>query len=238
MEKIGKITVKHFLNTTLANRSSISIQADNGNFIESPPSYPLYVKITFMRKTTQQKSIIDNYFENLEEAYKVYGATIEGEIKMIEDLISNEYRKRGDKFELKGLAKRCEVYKTAVPDLFFSEYLWNDFTKVIIKGRSSNMRILLHRFPTTPVFQHYNAAIKLIDNKEELLQMKSQFDNFTLFEKCMIPLKKNQNSVFDWVYGTLKDKFSFTSLKKGYTFKQTSLVVSLVDNIVLEFTRK
>ena len=73
---MNKITVKHFLNTDLKpgenqdlKYSDISHNSDLIHYSPRPPSYPLYIKITFMRKTTQLKSFIGNYFRSLDGSF-------------------------------------------------------------------------------------------------------------------------------------------------------------------------
>ncbi|GEM_PF-6018102 len=237
MEKLGKITVKHFLNTALNNRTcGVSILDEKGNSYTPVPLYSLYVKITFMRKTTQQKSIIDEDFATLEDAYSKYRTALAGEARMIEDVIRREYQQLKSRFELKGLTKKCEVYREEVIDIIFESYLWRDFTREVIKSRTEYMRLLLQKLPKTPAMEHYNAALRLIGDRPELLRLKDRFENYAMIERCLSQALRTQGaSIFDWHYGDLKERFSLRALQKGYSFKQTSKVVALVDSVIASF---
>ncbi|NVO12016.1 MAG: hypothetical protein HXX16_18810 [Bacteroidales bacterium] len=240
MEKLGKITVKHFLNTALSDRScTISILDEKNNSYIPAPLYPLYVKITFMRKTTQQKSIIDEDFATLEEAYSKYQAILAGEARMIEDVIRREYQQLKSRFELKGLTKKCEVYRKELVDLIFESYLWADFAREVLKSRTEYMRLLLQKFPKTPAMEHYNAALRLIGDRPELLLLKERFENYAMIERCLSQALRTQGvSIFDWHYGDLKERFSLRALQKGYSFKQISTVVAFVDSIIADFLHR
>ncbi|NOU19727.1 MAG: hypothetical protein HOO91_19390 [Bacteroidales bacterium] len=240
MEKLGKITVKHFLNTALSGRGcTVSILDEKGNPCPLTPLYPIYVKITFMRKTTQQKSIINEDFATMEEAYGKYRATLAGEARMIEDVIRKEYQQLNGRVELRGLAKKCEVYKKEVVDLIFEDYLWGDFAREVLKSRTGYMRLLLQKFPRTPAMEHYNAALKLIGDRPGLLRMRERFESYAMIERCLPKAMRTQGaSILDWHYGDLKDRFSLRALQKGYSFKQTSKVVALVDSIIADLLER
>ena len=236
MEKLGKITVKHFLNTALNDRGcTISILDEKSDSYIPAPLYSLYVKITFMRKTTQQKSIINEDFATMEEAYSKYRTALAGEVQMIEDVIRREYQQLKGRVELRGLAKKCEVYRKEVVDQIFEGYLWQDFAREVLKSRTEYMRLLLQKFPKTPAMEHYNAALRLIGDRPELLRLRERFENYAMIERCLSQALRTQGaSIFDWHYGDLKDRFSLRALQKGYSFKQTSTVVALVDSIIVD----
>jgi len=237
MKAISKITVKHFLNTALGSPQDIvGIYDEKGILQKFPPLHPLYIKIIFMRKTTQMKSIVGAYkdYETIEEVYKDLGDQLTSEIRMIEDIITNEYKKLGDKFELKGIGNKCSKYQQDLNDLLFEQYLWLDFFKIISKTNSEYKRLLLNRAPKNPVITHYNAALKLLDNSEELLKLKEQFENYTIMEKCFIKKDntKHQVSLFDWVYGKDRDGFSYTALKNGISFNKVTQLVGVIDTVI------
>ncbi|NVO11642.1 MAG: hypothetical protein HXX16_16895 [Bacteroidales bacterium] len=237
MEKLGKITVKHFLNTALSDRGcAVSILDEKGNPCPLAPLYPLYVKITFMRKTTQQKSIINQDFATMEEAYSKYRAILSGEARMIEDVIRREYQNLNRKVELRGLARKCEVYRKELVELVFEGYLWGDFAREVLKSRTGYMRLLLQKFPRTPAMEHYNAALQLIGDRPGLLRMRERFESYAMIERCLP--QAMSASIFDWHYSDLKERFSLRALQKGYSFKQTSEVVALVDSIIADFLRQ
>jgi len=237
MKTISKITVKHFLNTTLGSSSGIvGFYNEKGEYEKSQPAYPLYVKIIFMRKTTQMKSSVGSFneYETLEEAFKDLGDKLASEIRMIEDIITNEYKKFGNKFELKGIGNKCNKYQKDLNNLLFEQYLWQDFFKVLSRTNSEYKRLLLARVPKTPVIKHYHAALKLLENNEALLDLKEQFENYTIMEKCLTKNRKSRHcvSLFDWAYGKERDGFSYVALKNGISFNKVAQLVGIIDTII------
>lgn len=90
-KEIGKITIKHFFNKQIKN-------------------FPLYVKITFQRKSTQMKSLCEFKFENSVIVYTYHLPFLKAERELILYTILNEYRK-GDKFSLKGIPDKVYPFK-------------------------------------------------------------------------------------------------------------------------------
>jgi len=243
MKAISKITVKHFLNTALGSPQDIvGIYDEKGVLQKFPPVHPLYIKIIFMRKTTQMKSIVGAYkdYETIEEVYKDLGDQLTSEIRMIEDIITNEYKKLGDKFELKGIGNKCSKYQQDLNDLLFEQYLWLDFFKIISKTNSEYKRLLLNRAPKNPVITHYHAALKLLDNSQELLKLKEQFENYSIMEKCLTENGKIKRhiKIFDWVYGKERDGFSYIALKNSISFNKVAQLVDIIDTIISKHVKQ
>jgi hypothetical protein len=235
MVSISKITAKHFLNTLLAPKEAV-----NGNSPDKPsPLYPLYVKITFMRKTTQMRSCIDDNYSTIEEAYKKEGDKMEAETRMIEDVIAREYKKLGDKFELRGIANKCEAYQRSLTELIFGQYLWLDFFNVVVRDNTEHKRMLLTRLPKTRAITYYHAALKLIENNEELQKLNDQFENYEIIERSLrVKRTEPYATVFDWVYGKQKEKFSYTALKDGISFNKTSQLVAIIEATISGYLEK
>ena len=230
MEDISKITVKHFLNTTLASKVGGLIEIDSKGKEIKKDLYQLYVKITFMRKTTQIKSIVNNSFFTIEDAYNDYSELIKAETKMIEDLIENEYIRLKNNFTLKGIGDKCKKYSGDFKENIFDLYIWKDFNKAILKSRSKFMRLLLYRFKNIPAMTYYDAAIKLIGEIAELTKLKPKFINFEKIEEIMRTDEKLQElKVIEWKYGSAKEYMSHIALGNGISFKEVSEIVNIID---------
>ena len=119
-------------------------------------------------------------------------------------------------------------------DLLFEQYLWLDFFKIISKTNSEYKRLLLNRAPKNPVITHYHAALKLLDNSQELLKLKEQFENYSIMEKCLTENGKIKRhiKIFDWVYGKERDGFSYIALKNSISFNKVAQLVDIIDNII------
>jgi hypothetical protein len=235
MLNISKITVKHFLNTALESREGTGRYDEYGIEIEEAPTYPLYLKIIFMRKTTQMKSILPEYnaYRTMEEVQKEFGDKLVAELRMVEDVIRREYVKLGDKFELKGLAQKCNAYLQSLDRLIFCQYVWDDFFKVVARTDTPHKRLLLTLVPKTNLISHYHAALKLLDNKQELLEMEEQFKNYEIIEKCLGTRRDvRRPTLFDWAFGKYRDMFSYNALKNGISFNKVSELVGIIDRLV------
>ena len=239
MDAISKITVKHFLNTSLGSKEGITGYYDDKGVLQTyAPRYPLYIKIIFMRKTTQMKSSVAGYsdYETLEEAGKKLGDLLNSEVGMLEDVIASEYKRLGDAFELKGITSKLAVYENGVREVIFEQYLWVNFFKVVARSKSEYARLLLSRFPKTPAISHYHAALKLLDPHPELLKLKERFENYEIIEDCLYKSRgKEPVTLFEWIYGKHKDIFSYTALKQGISFNKVSQLVGLIDGVLAKY---
>jgi hypothetical protein len=108
---MGKITVKHYLNTKLKGHE------ENG-----VTHYPLYVQITYNRKNTNFASEYNQRLSqniDLEELKTsiVAGNILKEEARVITDIIHFESTLRGDTFDLKDLKNKYEFYKKPLHSL-------------------------------------------------------------------------------------------------------------------------
>lgn len=225
-----KITIKHFVNTTLRSKG-VDIFNHNGEPVTTKPLYPLYVKITFQRKTTQVKSIIDGYFNSVEEAQIKHGNLMKMEVDMIEHLILVDFAKDKERFDLKGIVKKIAIYEQNILETVFDKMVWNDFKREILKTRSDFMRLLLERnFKISPLI-YYKAAIQLLDDSEAIVNLKSNFDDYLLLENLKLINTNELKTFTNWVFGDLKNKFSIKLLEKGVSFQDVARLVNEIDNV-------
>lgn len=238
MSLTSKLTVKHFLNTLLAYKSTYE-KVEDGHRPEDFPGYFLYIKIIFRRKTTQIRSKVLGRFLSLEEANSKHGKIMKLEIKMIEDLIQTEYKQEGDKFELKGIVNKIAYYQQDILNLVFYKFLWDDFIIFLLKSRSEYMRLLYDKDPKIPALTYYNAALKLIGNSEELIKIKPNFEKYQLMEYALFQPDFEESFNFtNWIYGDLKNRFAIKLLEKRVSINEVSELVEIIDGLFKKYYPK
>jgi len=227
---LGKITVKHFLNTALKQAEGIvSMVGEDGQVIEFPAQYPLYIKITFKRMTTQLKSIVSLNFASVEEAFEKYGTLMILEKYLITDIIEKEYIKSGDKFKMKGIADKAKPYCIELFDFFSEKCFINEYKKVILKSRSIYMRLLLPGVFDVSLSVYYAAAKKLLENPDELIELNAKFE---IVEKFRQVIKQSNNPdvlLIEWIYGKGKEEFTHAALSAGLSFGEIVTIVAEID---------
>ncbi len=230
--RMGKITVKHFINKTLKEaKKDYIIMDEKGNHIDTtPPFYPLYVKITFQRATTQLRSLINLDFTSVEEAvYYGCGDLMEMESIMINDIVVKEFKKLGSKFSLRGINEKCKPYSFRLDEFFSDALLIKAYNNVVIRSRSPYMRLLIWKSNKIPASVYYDAASKLLGEVPELFQLNEKFIIFGLFEKAISKSKIGKTQVIEWLYGDAKERFSQKALESGLSFNEVVKVVTAID---------
>lgn len=201
-----KITVKHFLNKRLNPGSKH--ERYGGGLISDPTDteqkkYPLYIKITVNRKTTQVKSDLNDYFATIEEVQKMHSQFINWEQQFIQNSISYELKNNGDKFALKGLNDRIEKYKKPVIQLL-NDHLSEKFIKAFENSESEFAGLLILGTISTDLGMLNRAALKLIDGFEDLSKgFISEIKTYEIY-KLLFNAEENYQSVtlLDWISGS------------------------------------
>lgn len=233
MNNLSKITVKHFLNTNLASSSDFQETDKKLRRVDTP--YPLYVKITFMRKTTQMKSIVDDYFSSINEAFSKHGNLLNAEINLIENIIAKEYKSAKQAFVLKGIGDTCKKYYDINIEVLLNNYIWNDYLKIIKASRTQFMRLLLQRLPNIPSMVYYEAALKLIGKNDQLVKLKDKFEKTGMLENVRIDNKKLTDiRIIEWQYGKVKDNLRLYLLNKGNNQKLVSQLIKIIDDEIIK----
>lgn len=234
-KEISKITVKHFVNESLKGDESSIVELDgNGNEIPSQPKYPLYVKVTFMRATTQLKSIVWDDYTSVDEAHQKQSVLMEIEKQIIRDVITKEYFRVGDMFSLKGLSEKCKPYTSKLFEYFSGKLVVNDFVKAILKSRSPFMRMLTYRWPNLSFTIYYEAALKLIGEIPELTLLKERVHVLELYEKSIRSREIRNIKVYEWVYGDAKERISRSALDAKLSFNNMLQLIEAIDTQLKE----
>lgn len=246
-----KISVKHFLNTSLKSdkdrgRISLVTEDKEGNRLASEDrkkvqKYPVYIKITYNRKTTQMKSEITEYFSAIEDVYTNYPGKISKEVSRMHNAITYEVEKHGEGFKLKGINQRINKYGKTITNLLY-DHLSEKFTKALEDSQSEFAGLLL---PFT-IFKAdigilNRAALRLIDNFDELsTSFKDEIKVYEVFTALFETKDTELNvAILDWIYADYK---AIAQEKFGKVmFNDTVLVkkgIDLIDNLVKKELKK
>jgi hypothetical protein len=234
MEKLSKITVKHFLNPRVTPSAYIlGGLNEEGVHDENLIPHPLYVKVTFKRASTEIRSILRKEFCSLFEIKKEDRDKMELETRMIQDIISREYKKLGDKFSLKGIKKKSEYYEKDLIEYFTNEFLWNDYQNLIKKSRSEFSRLLLTRDPSVPASIYFKAALKLIPEDKRIEKFQGQFEVLEQINGIFRKMKGPETIIIaSWKYGKSRDQFASIGLQMGLGFAKVQKLTNLIDTLI------
>jgi len=234
MNKVGKITAKHFINKTLKVPTyKNEIIDSNGKSVDiTPPFHPLYIKITFQRTTTQMKSLLNLDFTSVEEAEFRCGDWLDMEKKMINDIIKSEFKKNGDKFILKGIPDKCKPFGQPLKDFFPGMLLVDIYNTMVLNSKSSYLELLEWKSSTIPAMVYYEAALKLLGELPQLIALKEKFDLCDHFEKAISNNNTGILKVLEWKYGDAKEQFSQKALSAGLSFNQLVGIVTNIDELI------
>ena len=234
MEKLSKITVKHFLNPRVTPSDYIlGGFNEEGVHDEDLIPHPLYVKVTFKRTSTEIKSILRKEFCSLFEIKKEDRDLMEVETRMIQDIIAREYQRLGDKFSLKGIKKKAEYYEQDLIEQFSNDFLWDDFNKILLKSRSEFSRLLLIRNSSVSAVTYIKAAVKLIPGDKGLEALQDRLEVMDQINRIFHKMKgSGMILIANWKYGKTKDQFASMGLKSGLSYDKIQKLISLIDRVV------
>src|SRR5690606_34567404 len=137
---------------------------------------PVYIKVTFQRKSTEIKSFIF-YSSMTEYEFKTTpSAKFEQETAMIEFFVRKGYSVQGDEYSLKGIAEVCKEYlKMHIKDIY-KLYVLNNFDTYLSEINEPFKYIILHRNEQVPTILYFMGALKLFSDKKGLMQFEEQFE--------------------------------------------------------------
>jgi len=204
MKKRSKITVKFFFNKNLAAKSE-----------KGKELYPLYILVTYQRKSTQLKSHYGGYLEDIEILNTHYSGLVEFEARTLQKVIEYEAEKYGDKFTLTGIGERYHLYATPIHNAL-ERYLKERLEKEM-KATLEPMAIIPdYKNPLISASLLYMAALRLIHDFDQKIsrQLKGELEvnnsYFLLFPK--LAGVYSFPTVIDWENGNhkkeIKQEFS------------------------------
>ncbi len=220
MKDISKITVKHFLNKNLPVTQGETIL------------FPVYIKITFQRKSTEIKSTIHKLYADSLENYRLFNdIDFVNEAVMIQHFVTKGYQEFGDKFTLRGIASLCRNYnEKRIKDLF-NGIVFNEFDDYLCTKRPKFWLLLGNRIPSVDSYTYYEAALKLLDNDPFIVKLKDKFEILRDIESVEFPgfgQLQEQRLPF-WQFGTAKGMFEIEAESKRFSKQRISRIIESID---------
>lgn len=238
---MGKITVKHYLNTDVQKEQSRVFNfGGSGQFIlnEKETSYPVYIQITVNRKTTKLKSITNRTLTKSEFTQYQKKGTYKGEssscycnetyylsneLELIKDSLDYFYnRQKGDqeKFSIKDVV---HFYMKDFDSTFFLEYV-NSETLFIIDYDKHKYIYDVIKKDVNPLAVERFFKEQLHEDLYNVLSHSSCVNNLgdiyrsvVLFFSLMPKDKQGHviGKAVNWFNGSLQDVFKFQLQKHG-----------------------
>ncbi len=242
MKKGKKITIKPFLNKNYPWKTIKELSDGNSEEINL---YPVYVQITFNRRNTQVKSLIDEYFSDLDEITGNSKTILEAELKTYQKIVELESEKMKDKFTLKGINNRLTEYIKPVYKPL-GENVKADYYRIILKARSEFSIVLANVYDFKIPFKRLLKATRiLIPNFDTLCDdlLLQKFNSFCVFDE-LFPERQIEAkiayypTVIDFLDGSFLNLFKQKLIAKNiYTENEISTIVSTI-NLILKATIK
>lgn len=225
MKDISKINVRHFLNKNLP------VVLDNNE-----KAYPLYVKITFKRKSTEIKSSLNLYVKESESDRIDSITDTVYEQYMITHFVTLGYETLGEKFNLRGIANICRSYSGKLIADLMNTYVMNEFDDYFTQSDSEFKTIFINRNSQTNLSTYYQAAIVLFPNNEQLLQMKYKFDIVREIELFTIQGlgKLIEQRVVSWHFGLTKELFVVNAQGLQMPKERIDKIISIIETELLK----
>lgn len=220
MKDISKITVKHFLNKNLPVKQGDTIL------------FPVYIKITFQRKSTEIKSTIHKLYADSLDNYRLFNdIDFVNEAVMIQHFVTKGYQELGDKFTLRGIASLCRNYnEKRVKDLFIN-IVFDEFDNYVTIQKSKFSMILCNRIPSVSSYTYYEAALKLLDNDLNIVKLKDKFQIIKDIESIEFAGfgKLQEQRLPFWQFGTAKEMFELEAQNKRFSKQRISQIIEAID---------
>ena len=229
-KNLSKITIKFFLNKNLAPAVK-----------HGKSFYPLYVLVTYNRKSTQFKSKSEEYFEDIESLHTQRPDILEFEERILRKMVEYEVELYGeDKFTVKGLSEKYPYYATSVfktLEKYFKEKLkyqiiaTNDLLAFVLDLDRPHVSVAMLYSAAIRLFPGFDTRIPLELQKE--LQAYEQYQTLFALENLMYDFAV----IIEWLNGehkaTLEEAFT-----KGYGNKPAELqrIIALLDKTTGEYS--
>ncbi|MBT3300885.1 MAG: hypothetical protein HOD63_14045 [Bacteroidetes bacterium] len=226
----GKITIKFFLNKRLPSKSIV--RDERGQVIDEIVKYPIYIQLTFLRKSTQFKSSINteysdsNYSEDDNALMMLEKMYI---IKVIEyENITNKA------FSLKGFKSRYDIYSEQIFSLLEQKAI-KTFLGALNNSESNYTKLFFHvDFDKIPFDIILSAALELIpDFQDSFGENKIYIDTFELFYQeftkkgDVLPVPYPR--LIDWLEG--EGNINFDTINK--IFKKNPECINTLSEIIM-----
>ena len=217
MSKPKKITVRFFLNETVK-------PVKEGHAM----TYPLYMLLTYNRRSTMLRSHYGGYYKDLKQIDKVhYPGLLNLEERIVQKTIQHELLEQGEKFDIKGIGNAYEKYCIGI-DVLLDRYMKNQLWNMVVRLEPQEYAFALNFSEPKVSFQTlYGMASKLFPHFEKLQskEFKEELEIYTSY------LKLYQGAFFQYAFPTViewLDKSAVedykTKLAKLYNKKNESMI--------------
>ena len=214
-----------------------SSDIDKSDPIETIKPFPLYVKITFMRASTQMKSIWGWSNQSMDE-YECYSHYyLELEKTMISDVIRREYFKNPNGFSLKGICDICKSYEISIKEFFINEYIRKYYDQTINSIDSEFKELLKWKngndiAPMT----YYKAAISLIEKPSSILNLENRFKIANDFYLIMAKHELANSKLIQWAYNSSNyiPMLEAKAKDAGISYDRTEKVINAINATIHE----
>lgn len=204
MAKSKKITIKFFLNKTIK-----PIKEKNAL------TYPLYMLLTYNRRSTMLKCHYGKYYKDMESIEKThYPGFLAFEERIVKKTIEYEISRQGARFDIKGIGHEYEKYCLGI-DLLLENYMKSKlWTYIMMKEPFEYSNALNWNSDKVSFSTLYNMAERLYDDFEDHFPKSLQND----LEIYMIYMKLYNSSFYQYSFPTVIEWLD-TSAEQDYRSK-------------------
>lgn len=236
--KISKITIKYFLNKRKPSSSDI-ISFDVKDMKEFQEKiqlsrYPLYIQITYKRKSTKIKSLIGLSFSSVNEAFDQYAEYLKKEEILIRTVVLSEIKSEGEKFEIIGISKKLKIYSEKIIDFFEDDYFNQEYNCSVLRTKSIFMRMVYDVFISDRpnyFIEYFDKITELLGNPNDLIQMKHKvpvLKNFIkIFDKDL-----HEKTIVEWLHANVKEDIKVKAIKKNIRPSEINDLINAINETV------
>lgn len=189
MNKIKKITVKFFLNEAVK-------PVKEGNVL----TYPLYMLLTYNRRSTMLRSHYGKYYKDLKSIEKTsYPGLLAFEERIITKTILHELSLQGEKFDIKGIGEKYDKYCLGI-DYLFEKYMKSRLYGLIQRLEPFEFSIALNPNNDKVSFDTlFNMASKLYEDFDNIASKSLQHE----LESYLVFMRLYQSSFYQYTFPTI-----------------------------------
>ncbi len=222
--KIGKIGVKHILNKYTTKKTDIQ---ETGS--------PVYVKVTFNRKSTQFRSVVKEKFVNIEEANKKFNKLFDYETKLIRDIVTQRAVHLDDMFNIAGIGEEINFYDKNIYDFIEANLFKRIEDRVNTSVSPFKDLIIISKKEIKPL-TFFEAHCKLFGFETDLQRLEK---DFKCADKVFELKQKNKDikniHMLDWLYGEGENTLRINAKTSGLNDNDVNNIVQFINNLLHDF---
>ena len=223
IKKIGKIGVKHIL---------IKYATKKAN--KKEPGSPVYVKVTFNRKSTQFLSVVKEKFINIDDANKKYAKLFDYETKLIKDIVKKRASRYEDIFNIAGIGEEVKIFDNFIYG-FIEDNLYDHLNFLVNNSDSpyKNLVIIAKKEINPSTF--FEAHRKLFGSETFQNYLINYFENADNVFKLIQKSNEIKNiHLLDWLYGDGKNILRINAKATELKNIDVDSIVQFIDNLLID----